>query len=281
MKKTGVILALILLAAILTFSPARAADKVYVNNNQVHKVLPYRGQIYVDITEFLKKGNYSWQLKENTLIISDGSGKRPFIQKVPSSYSYKGKTFKAFTFARGQEKFVMVKSLANNLGLRYRYTKSSRSHDFYKAGVKLPSREVTEEPTKEKGEETGEATEEEPKAEPEMVTYKGDEIKKSVIKPKNDFMYDYTSGELRGTVYYTNNANVKITKISVVFKIVDSRGTLWSKKHSVGTLEPGAKSKEFTYWWIPPYRIDLVADNFQYEISYLQPPELKEKEGEK
>ncbi len=264
---------------VLSLGSIAWATQVYVNNKNAGTVIPYRGDQYVSLVKFLRAGGYSWTLQGDTLVIRDGAGSGPQVSYLPKQFSYKGKTFKVFGFPRAGVLFVSAKSLAYGLGLRTKYTQDADAYDFYKAGIALDKRTPPKAPVFEEDQENAspqkknDTKKETPK--PKMVTYKGKDIKKSLIQPKNDFMYDYTMNTLRGRVHFVNKSSDKITKIKVVMKIVDAKGALWTKQYAIGTLEPGGKSKEYDYFWILPYNLDITDRNFQYEISYLEPPKPK------
>jgi len=113
-----------------------------------------------------------------------------------------------------------------------------------------------------------------------IVTVK--EVEKSLIKPTNKFFSDWRSGEVRGTVFYTNSYKKKVEEISIKFMICDGDGKpLRTWKQDVGTLDPGAKTKEFAYYYINPSRFNINNSSFKYEFTYRKPKKDKPKTEEK
>ena len=124
------------------------------------------------------------------------------------------------------------------------------------------------------------AVEDEDKDAGKIVTIK--EVDKSYIKPKNEYFYDYRTGEVRGNVYYTNSYKKKVTEIKIKFMVCDGYGKpLQTWEHKVGDLDPGAKTKEYKYYYLNPSKFNINDSSFQYEFTYRKPKKEKKKDDKK
>jgi len=278
-KIIGVTLTVFFILALLGTAGAEAT--IYVKNQPAGDTLSFSGKLYATLNGFLSAGNYSWQYQGDTLVITDGMGRRDTLKKVPVNYSYKGNVFQVHTFTVGKKYYVAATALAGGLQLAKRFTSSSNTYDYFNPAQIPPSREVIRStpPEEESTDMTEVAQSGTTEQQSETVTFKDQEVVNSVIKPKNEFFSDYRSGEVRGTVSYANTSADKITGISVVFKIIDGdKNLLTSWSHDVGDLEPGAKSKDFSYFWLNPSAFTIVDSSFTYEITYTKPAEKKPEE---
>lgn len=125
------------------------------------------------------------------------------------------------------------------------------------------------------------ADEEEDKDAGKIVTVK--ELDKSYIKPTNEYFYDYRSGDVRGTVFYTNSFKKKVTEIKIKFMVCDGYGNpLQTFDQTVGDLDPGAKSETFSYYYTNPSNFNINDGSFKYEFTYRKPKkEEKKKDSDK
>lgn len=124
------------------------------------------------------------------------------------------------------------------------------------------------------------AGEEEDKDAGKIVTVK--EVEQSYIKPTNEYFYDYKSGEVRGTVYYTNSFKKKVTEIKIKFMVCDGYGNpLQTYDQDIGDMDPGAKSKSFSYYFMNPSNLNINDGSFKYEFTYRKPKKEEKKEDDK
>ncbi|MCE1247634.1 MAG: hypothetical protein LWY06_13410 [Firmicutes bacterium] len=307
MKKKAALICFIALFCILGVSASFAAPYVYVKNKAMDGKLTNNGILYVNAEEFLTKAGYSWQLNGTTLVISTQSGGGPKLEAKPTGFQFGDAKFETTAFIYKGKLYVQADGFSRKIGMASRYSQDTNTFDFFSvASLTDPHpAPVSSSTTKEdvaddaskapaapstggkdappaapagdkKGSKTAPAKEEKGK----IVTIK--EVEKSLIKPKVDFFSDWQTGEVRGTVYYTNSASKKIDQISVKFMIVDGYGKpLQTLTNSVGSLDPGAKSPKYDFFFLNPSQFTINDSSFKYEFTYQEPPKPKKKDDKK
>jgi hypothetical protein len=250
-------------------TPATRQVRVFVNNRPMQRAIPSQGHVYVSLEEFLTAGDFYWENQNGVLVVTTGRGPRSQLTVVPASYSFQNNGFNVHTFMLSGRPYVNARLFANQVNLTERFTAQANVYDFYAAGTTLPSRLVQDgtQPT----ETTAAAA-----VGPEVVehTFK-DDIKASLIQPKNNFFID-TAGvgayPVRGQVNYRNIGKDALTNARAVFKIVDGTGrAVYTQNHNLGTMAPGAVSKTFDYHFMNPGMLIINENNFKYEINYTGP----------
>lgn len=288
------------------------AMQVFVKNQPMGGFFVSKGSLYVNVGEFLKMSRYSWKWNRDTLVVSAVKGGGPRIMKEPDCYEFAGRKFKVSDVYSDGVLFAHAKTLASNIGMEYTYTSGTKTMDFFTTPTNLP-KPASKKPATAKskpttslgstasgtgstgGTETAQDTgkksepgEKKKKKEGKMVTIK--EVKKSLIKPKNEYFSDSRMQEgrlvssVRGEVYYFNSAKEKITDIKIKFMMCDGNGKpLQTWNHNIGALEPNEKTNKFEYYFTNPSGLTINSSSFKYEFTYKEPPkeEKDEKEGGK
>lgn len=304
MKRMTLVVIVVLLFCIAGYSLAWSAPEVFVKNKPLAGKTMVKGHLYVDFQEFLKKAGYSWKISGDRVDISSEAGGGPNIGSKPSNFSFDGAVFNVSDFMSSSGKlYVHAQNLANRVSVKYRYTADTGSWDFYTipktiptapaAVESKPAHKVSGASTKVSGSGGSSAAPADSGSQPaapessdsgsgddqggKIVTVK--EISKSLIKPKNDFFWDWNQGDVRGTVYYTNTADKKVTDISIKFMVCDGYGKpLQTWTHKVGDLDPGAKSQTYEYYYLNPSKFNINSDSFRYEFTYKQPKKDKKED---
>jgi hypothetical protein len=287
-KRLVPVITLLIIAGVLSVSWA-AAPTVYVKNKAIGTGIVTNGNLYVELEKFLRTGGYSWKLNGQVLAITEGGGQGPAVSQVPAQYSYRGNAFNAHTFKMGGKNYVLALNLSGALGLANRFSPSVNAYDFFDISSIPPSREAAEPPADKtpKDDKTPPAKDTPPDqaspdkgatdtkdGEAKLVKFDGPagKLKDSAITPKNDFFYDFRSGEVRGSVLFANTTEKKLSEVVIVFKICDGYNkSLWTKRLEIGGMNGGASTGKTDYYWVNPSNIEIMADSFQYEITYKDP----------
>ena len=306
MKKSALLVCLIAFLCLITISGGWAMQ-VYVKNQPMGGFFVSKGSLYVNVEEFLKLSQYSWKWNRDTLVVSPARGGGHRITKEPGSYEFAGKKFKVSDVYSDGVLYAHAKTLASNISIDYSYTPSTKTMDFYTVPTNLP-KPAAKKPSKTAGsgsgstastsgssggtetaQDTGEKKKpggEKKKKEGKMVTIK--EVKKSLIKPKNDYFKDSRMQQgilisnIRGNIYFYNSAKEKVTDIKIKFMICDGNGDpLQTWNYNIGTLEPGEKTKKEEYYFTNPSGIFINDSSFRYEFTYKEPPKEEKEEKEK
>ena len=303
MKKKAAFICLVALFCILGVAVSFASPYVYVKNKAMDGKLVNNGILYVNAEEFLTKSGYSWQLNGSTIVISVQPGGGPKLEAKPTGFQFGTNSFNTATFVYKGKLYVQADSFSRKIGMASRYSQDTNTFDFFSvASLTDPHpAPVSSATTKEDvASDTGSAPAapsaapaapgddgKTPKADTKVKEEKGKVVtvtdcSKSLIKPKVDFFSDWQTGEVRGTVYYTNSASKKVEKISVKFMIVDGYGKpLQTLTHAVGTLDAGAKSDKYDFFFLNPSRFTINDSSFKYEFTYQEPPKPKKKDDKK
>ncbi|MCD4785914.1 MAG: hypothetical protein K8T10_19010 [Candidatus Eremiobacteraeota bacterium] len=298
MKKATLLICLTVLLCLVMISSGWAM-RVFVKNRPMGGFFVSKGSLYVNVEEFLKMSRYSWKWNRDSLVVSAVKGGGPRLLKEPGSYNFDGRKFKVSDVYSDGVLYAQAKTLASNIGLEYTYTPSSKTMEFFTASSYLP-KSATKKPTTAKSkpttgsgstggietaQDTGEKSKPGEKKEGKIVTIK--EVKKSLIKPKNEYFTDSRmqggrlTGGVRGEVYFFNSAKEKITNIDIKFMICDGDGTpLQTWNYNVGTLAPNEKTKKYEYYFTNPSSFNINNSSFKYEFTYKEPPK-EEKEDKK
>lgn len=292
MKKIGLIITLAVFLTIIGVVSAWAAPYVYVKNQPITDRNVSSGEVFVNLEEFLTKANYSWKIDGTTIEIFSHAGDRPKIQAKPIQFKYNKKTFDNRGYMGSNNKYyVEAKTFGHQVDLAYSWTADTNTLDFYSrvpapraakpavqttstrssGGGKASNVQADVETASEDGEES-----DKPKK-GKMVTIKT--VDKSLIKPVNDFFFDFRTGEVRGEVHYKNSSNKQVNKVSIKFMIVDGYDEpLNTLNHNLGDMKAGAESKKFEYFYLNPSNFTINEDSFKYEFTYEEPIEEKKEE---
>jgi hypothetical protein len=303
MKKTTAFICFIALFCMLGVAVSFASPYVYVKNKAMDGKSINNGILYVNVEEFLTKAGYSWQINGTTIVVSSQPGGGPKLDFKPTGYQFGDRQFNPYSFLISSKLYVQADSFSRNIGMASRYTQDTNTFDFFSVaaltdphpvpvsssttsedikadGTNPPAAPATDGTTKPGADSKDPKTAAKEDKGGKMVTIK--EVDKSLIKPKTEFFSDWQSGEVRGTVSYSNSANKKVEKISVKFMIVDGYGKpLQTLTHNVGTLDPGAKSAKYDFFFINPSQFTINDSSFKYEFTYQEPPKPKKKDDKK